>query len=106
MKPGSIGEPNLAALIGSSIGSITGLIAIGIAPAILDQNPRLMLAHPTIGLICFVVAGAFGWLVGGLLGSQLAQRRRMRKGYIVGGLIGGLIPFAAFVFLGWFLWTH
>jgi len=106
MKPGSIGEPNLAALIGSGIGSITGLIAIGVAPAIIDQNPRLMLAHPTIGLICFVLGGAFGWLVGGLLGSRLARRRHAQQGYILGGLIGGLIPFTAFVFLGWVLWTY
>lgn len=105
MKPGAIGEPNLAALIGSSIGSITGLFSIGVAPAIIEHNARLMMAHPTIGLFCFVVGGVFGWLVGGLLGSRLARVRRVQPAHIAGGVIGGSLPFVGFVLLGWFLWT-
>jgi hypothetical protein len=105
MKPGVIGEANLAALIGSSIGSITGLFAIGIVPAILEQNARLVLAHPTIGLICFFVGGGTGWVVGGLLGPSLANPHRQQPGYIAGGIIGGVLPFIAFVLLGWFLWS-
>ncbi|MCU0771864.1 MAG: hypothetical protein MUE94_08885 [Verrucomicrobia bacterium] len=106
MKPGSLGEPHIAALIGSSIGSITGLFAIGIAPAILEQNARLMIAHPTIGLLCFVVGGVVGWIAGGLLGSTLGRTRGFQQGYITGGVIGGTLPFAAFVLLGWLLWTQ
>ena len=105
MRPGGIGELNLGALIGTSIGSITGLFAIGVAPAIIEHNARLMLAHPTIGLFCFFVGGVFGWLVGGLLGTRLARIRRFQQGYIAGGVIGGFLPFTAFVLLGWFLWT-
>lgn len=105
MKPGAIGEPNLAALIGSSIGSITGLFAIGVAPAVMEQNARLMIAYPTIGLLCFIVGGVFGWLVGGLLGSKLSRPRRVQQAHIAGGLIGGSLPFATFVLLGWFLWA-
>lgn len=105
MKFGDIGEPNLAALIGSCIGSITGLFAVGVAPAIIEHNPRLLIAHPTIGLFCFVVGGAIGWIVGGLLGSFLARPNRMQQGYIAGGVIGGTLPFVAFILLGWFLWT-
>jgi hypothetical protein len=105
MKPGAIGEPNLAALIGSSIGSITGLFAIGVAPAIIENNARLMMAHPTIGLLCFIVGGVVGWIVGGMLGSVLTRVRRIQQAHIAGGVIGGFLPFAAFVVLGWFLWT-
>jgi hypothetical protein len=105
MKPGGIGEPNLAALIGSSIGSITGLFGIGVAPAILDQDARLMIAYPTIGLVCFVVGGLLGWLVGGQLGVRLARNRQPQQAHIAGGLIGGSLPFAAFVLLGWLLWA-
>ncbi|MCU0786941.1 MAG: hypothetical protein MUC91_01930 [Verrucomicrobia bacterium] len=106
MKPGTIGEPNLAALIGSGIGSISGLIAVGVAPSVIEHNPRLLLAHPTIGLFCFALGGLFGWFVGGWLGRRLSHPSRQQQGYVLGGVIGGLIPFAAFVLLGWFLWTH
>jgi hypothetical protein len=106
MKPGTIGEPNLAALIGSGIGSISGLIAVGVAPSVMEHNPRLLLAHPTIGLFCFALGGLFGWFVGGWLGRRLSHPSRQQQGYVLGGVIGGLIPFAAFVLLGWFLWTH
>ena len=96
----------MAALIGSSIGSISGLFAIGVAPAILEHNLRLVMAHPTLGLLCFMAGGFFGWFVGGLLGSKLGHARHPQPGHIAGGVIAGILPFAAFVFLGWILWTH
>jgi hypothetical protein len=106
MKPGGLWEPNLGALIGTSIGSISGLFAIGIMPAILEKNAGLMIAHPSIGLCCFFLGGACGWLAGGGLGAKLARPPQTQSGYVLGGLIGGSLPFAAFVLLGWFLWTQ
>ncbi len=105
MKPEGPGEPNLAALIGACVGSITGLFAIGIAPAIIEHNAQLVIAHPTIGLFCFFVGGICGWLVGGRLGLKFARPRRIEQGHIAGGVIGGMLPFALLVLLGWFLWT-
>lgn len=106
MKKPSIGHLNLAALIGACIGSITGLFAVGIAPAIIEQNARMMLAFPSIGLICFFLGGVAGWIVGGELGPRLGRQTRQQRGQLLGGLIGGALPFAVFALSGWYLHTH
>jgi len=36
----------------------------------------------------------------------MSRLQRRQQGYIVGGIIGGMLPFASFILLGWFLWTH
>lgn len=105
MKPGAIGEANLAALIGSSTGSITGLFGIGIAPAVIESDASLVIAYPTVGLFCFIVGGLFGWFVGGILGRRLAKPRRLQQGHVTGGVIGGALPFLASILLGWLLWS-
>ena len=106
MKRTPIGQANLAALIGGSLGAITGLFAVGVAPACIEGNARLLIAHPTIGLFCFFLSGLFGWLVGGQVGPWLKRRRSLAYAHVVGGVIAGLLPFAFFIWLGWYLWTH
>ena len=101
MKPGAIGEANLGALIGSCIGSITGLFAIGIAPAIIESNAQLVIAPPKIGLICFVLGGLFGWFAGGALGHKLAHVLSLQRAHVTAGIISGLLPFVGFVLFGW-----
>jgi hypothetical protein len=103
VKSGTFGEANLAAVIGSSIGSVTSLFAIGVAPAIIESDARLLLAFPTISLFLFVLGGIAGWLMGGLLGRRLAKPQRMQRAHVTGGLIGGAVPFVAFVLLGWLI---
>ena len=96
----------MAALIGAGIGSITGLFAVGIAPAIIEQNARLVLAFPTIGFICFFLGGVAGWIVGGQLGLRLEHQVRPQRGHLLGGIIGGAVPFFVFALSGWYLHTH
>lgn len=104
MKSRTIRETTLASMIGSILGSIPGLFAIGVIPAILEREPRLVLAHPTIGLLCFVVGGVFGWFVGGSLGWRLGKPHGTPQSQVTGGVIAGTLPLIAFLVLGWLLW--
>jgi hypothetical protein len=100
-----MGQANLAALIGGSIGSITGLFAMGIVPALMEQDVHRLMTQPNLSLFCFFIGGAVGWLVAGQIGPRLEQPRAIQRAHIIGGIVGGLIPFAGFVLLGWFLWA-
>jgi len=100
-----MGQANLAALIGGSVGSITGLFAMGIIPALLEKDLHRLMTQPNLSLFCFFIGGVIGWLVGGQVGPRIEKARAPQRAHIVGGTIGGLIPFAGFVLLGWFLWA-
>jgi hypothetical protein len=100
-----MGQANLAALIGGSIGSITGLFAMGIMPAILEHDLHRLMSQPNLSLFCFFVGGVVGWLAGGQIGPRIEKPRAVPRAHIVGGVIGGLIPFGCLVLLGWFLWA-
>jgi len=101
----SIAEANLAALIAAVIGSIGGLFALGIAPAIITGNPQFLASVPTLNVISFFVCGVIGWLLGGQLGPRLETPFGEKNGYIVGGIIGGLLPVTGVAAFGWFMAT-
>lgn len=103
MNQPPIGQANLAALIGGSIGSITGLFAIGMMPAILEGDVRRLMLYPNLSLFCFFIGGGIGWLVGGQIGPRLEKPRALQRAHIIGGILGGLIPFAGLVLAGWLL---
>jgi hypothetical protein len=101
----SIGEANLAALIGAAGGSVGGLFALGIAPAIMFREPYFLARWPVFSLISFVLCGGAGWLIGGQIGPRLGGILGEQRGLIVGGIIGGLIPIAGVAACGWYLVT-
>jgi len=104
-KP-SFAEPNLAAMIAAVIGSICGLFALGIAPALITGNPRFLAAVPTLNVICFFLCGVFGWLLGGQLGPRLEGLFGEKNGYIIGGILSGLLPVLAVIAFGWYMAMH
>jgi hypothetical protein len=106
MNQPSIGQANLAALIGGSIGSITGLFAMGVVPALMEKELQRLMTQPNLSLFCFFIGGTVGWLVAGQIGPRLEKPLTIQRAHIVGGIIGGLVPFVGFVLLGWFLWAN
>lgn len=103
MKPGpSIGEANLSALIGAASGSIGGLFALGLAPAILYSSPEWLMRWPKLNLFSFCLCGAAGWLIAGQIGPRLQGMLGERNGLIAGGIVGGLLPVCGVVAFGWY----
>lgn len=100
------GESNLAALIAAVIGSIGGLFALGLIPAILARNPQFLAVAPKMNVISFFLCGALGWFLGGQLGPRLENVFGEKNGYIAGGILGGLIPVLCIAAIGWYLATQ
>jgi hypothetical protein len=104
-KP-SIGEANLGALIGGVIGSILGLFALGLAPAVMTGKLQYLVQAPILNVMSFFVSGASGWSVGGQLGPRVERFLGEQDAHIAGGIIGGLFPVLAIAAFGWYLVTH
>jgi hypothetical protein len=98
----SIGEANRSALIGAAIGSIGGLFALGLAPAIMYHSPEWIMRWPKLNLFSFCLCGTVAWLLGGQIGPRLLGIFGLRNGLIIGGIIGGLMPVAGIVAFGWY----
>ncbi len=96
----------LGAMAGGVVGAVGGLFAVGVARALYEHNPRLLLETPTLSFVCWVVGGLTGWLMGGQLGRRLGMVFRSERAEIVGGVVGGLIPVALMAYWGWYLASH
>jgi hypothetical protein len=105
MKP-SFGESNLGALVGAVVGATGGLFAVGIAPAILERKLALLFFYPAIGLVCMLVSGGIGWLLGGQLGPRMGDKYENQRAEITGGALGGLAPVILIALWGWYMKTH
>ena len=105
MRP-SFGESNLGALVGAIVGATGGLFAVGIAPAILERKMAMLFLYPTVGLVCMLIAGGIGWLLGGQLGPRLADKYNSQRAEITGGVLGGLLPVILIALWGWYMKTH
>ena len=101
-KP-SLGEANLSALIASVIGSIGGLFALGLIPAIIARNPEFLAVAPKMNILSFFICGGAGWLLGGQIGPRIVGPLTEKNGWIVGGIIGGLLPVSGVALMGWYL---
>jgi hypothetical protein len=101
MRKPRIGEPNLGALIGATLGAVGGLFAVTIPYAILTRNIHALSMARSHGLIGFLVSAPVGWLLGGQIAGRLEGRFGSRTAGIVGGIIGGLVPVSGFVYWGW-----
>ena len=69
-RPG-FGEANWGAMVGAVVGAIGGLFAIGIAHAIAGRNLALLVGTPVLSLVCCLLGGPIGWLIGGQTGPRL-----------------------------------
>lgn len=102
----SLGETNLAALVALIIGSIGGLFALGLIPAIITRNLHYLAVAPTMNIISFFLCGGLGWLVGGQIGPRLSPPMLPKSAHITGGIIGGMIPILLVAAIGWYLATQ
>jgi len=103
MKRPSFGEAKMGALAGAVVAAIGGLFAVGVAPAILARNPALLFGTPILGLICFLVSGPFGWLIGGQIGPRIGQKLDRPSAEMFGGALGGMVPVLVIAAWGWYM---
>ncbi len=90
-EPG-MGEINLGALAGGVVGSIGGLFAVGIPPAILFRSLHALFSTPKLAVICFFIAGILGLLIGGQIGPRIRRISPNPWAELAAGAAGGLIP--------------
>jgi hypothetical protein len=98
------GRPNLGGMAGAVVGAIGGLFALGVIPAIIMRDVRLVFNTPILNLFCWLISLPVGWFMGGLLGRPLGARFRSERVEIAGGAVGGLVPVVLILLLGWYLW--
>jgi hypothetical protein len=106
MRKPSIGEYNMGALAGAVVGSIGGLFAVGLPPAILSRNPALLLGTPILGLISWIVSGVLGWFLGGQVGPRVAEKSSSQQSELMGGALAGLVPVVCITLWSWYMVTH
>jgi hypothetical protein len=106
MRGPSIGEYNLGALAGAVVGSIGGLFAVGLPPAILARNPALLFGMPILGLISWLVSGLLGWFLGGQVGPRVGEKFDHPQAEIFGGALAGLVPVVSITLWSWYMVTH
>jgi hypothetical protein len=106
MNKPRFGETNLGAIVGAAVGSICGLFAVGVAPAMLDHDLKELFTARNFGLAGFIVSAPVGWLIGGQLSPRLEHWFGERVGSIVGGTIGGLVPVVCIALWSWYLVTR
>ena len=101
-KPG-FGETNLGAVMGAATGSIGGLFAVGIGPAIIYKDVTALFSTPILALISWLSCIVGGWFIGGQIGPRLGMRFKSRRAESIGGCMGGVIPIIAIVFFSWYM---
>jgi len=104
MRNSDFGRPNLGGMAGAVVGAIGGLFALGLIPAILTGNIRLMFDTPILNLFCWMISLPMGWFIGGFIGRPLGNRFRSERAEITGGVLGGFVPIILIAFFGWRLW--
>jgi len=102
MRPGA-GEFRLGALAGSAVGAIGGLFAIGVARAIIYQNPARLFDLPILALLSWVVGGVTGWFMGGFVGPRFGERFRSPRAELVAGALAGVVPVILIGLWGWYM---
>ena len=106
MRKPSIGEFNLGALAGAVVGSIGGLFAVGLPPAILARNPAALFETPKVGLLCWLLGGLLGWFLGGQVGPRLGEKFYSQQAELFGGALAGLVPVVSIALWSWYMVTH
>ena len=88
------------------MGATGGLFAVGIAPAIIGGHLSLLFRTPLLGLVCWMISGPVGWLLGGQIGPRFGERFRSDRAEIAGGVLGGLVPVVTIALWGWYMVLH
>ena len=104
MNP-KLGEPNPGAIVGAVTGSIGGLMALGIAPAILSRAAVWLVAWPLLSIVSWLISAIVGWFLGGQIGPRLEPLFGERNGHILGGIVGGLVPATTIALWSWHIVT-
>jgi hypothetical protein len=97
------GETNLGAVAGAVVGSIGGLFAIGIGPAIVSRNVSLLFGTPILGLVSWIVCLVAGWFIGGQIGPRVGFVCKSPRAETVGGALAGFIPVLLIILFGWYM---
>ena len=100
------GEYSLSAVVGAVVGSIGGLLSIGLPRAILGGRIALLFATPKVGLLGWLLGGVVGWFLGGLIGPRLGEKYGSVGAELFGGLAGGLIPVVLLTCWAWYMTVH
>lgn len=95
------GELNPGAVAGAIAGSIGGLFAVGLPPAIAARSFGLLFAAPLFALLGWLFSLSIGWGLGGLFGNAVRGKLKNPATELVIGAIGGIIPVVAIMFLSW-----
>jgi hypothetical protein len=90
-----LGRLNFGAVSGAVVGSVGGLFAVGIPPAIVFRSIQAMFSTPKIAVICFVISGVIGMMLGGVVGAWVSRRSFSQWPEVVAGGVCGLIPVIA-----------
>lgn len=106
MRKPPIGEFNLGALAGAVVGSIGGLFAVGLPPAILARNPALLFGTPILGLLSWLLSGVLGWFFGGQVGPRLGEKFDSQQAELLGGALSGLVPVVTITLWSWYMVTR
>jgi len=93
----------VGSVMGAVVGSIGGLFAIGIPPAILYHSVARLLGTPVFSFISWAVCLVLGWIIGGQMGSRTGARFRSARAEIIGGAIGGLLPVIVIAAWSWYM---
>lgn len=100
-RPGRI---NLGGLAGLAVGGTGGLFSLGVVPAIVLANPRLLFNTPTLNVLCWIASLVVGWLAGTYLGYVFGRKYQTQRAEITGGIVAGVLTVLLGSALGWFLW--
>jgi hypothetical protein len=106
MRKPSLGEYNLGALAGAVVGSIGGLFAVGLPPAVHARNPALLFGTPMLGMLSWLLSGLLGWFLGGQAGPRLGEKYRSQQAELFGGGLAGLVPVVSITLWSWYMVTH
>jgi hypothetical protein len=106
MRKPPIGEYNLGALAGAVVGSIGGLFAVGLPPAVLARNPALLFGTPILGVLSWIVSGLLGWFLGGQVGPRVGEKYGSQQSELFGGALAGLVPVVSITLWSWYMVTH
>lgn len=99
------GNLNTGAVAGAVVGSIGGLFAVGIPPAIVFRSFQAMFSTPKLAVICFIISGLLGMVIGGLLGPRIGRATGNPWAEFIAGGVSGLVPVAAVLWWSYYMVT-